>query len=157
MWERMGQTHRAGLCARGGWSPLPSRVSPQRTSLTRSVAVHAEAVPSCGADGLHGLRVALAAQPSLQRTPQCPLHCRPATPPHPAPLLESPTRLREAGQRGGSDNGVWSGQLCATGAGDSGPKWEEGAEMFKNEPSHPATWDAQSQAGKRWQETWGSA
>lgn len=50
-----------------GWGGVPSAAF-----LTGCIAVHAEAVPPRGADGLHGLRVALAAQSSLNKNAQEP-------------------------------------------------------------------------------------
>lgn len=70
-------------------SPLPMQPLPHAAPLTGRIAVDTEAVAAGGADGLHGLHVALAAQPRLQHNAgdtsvtqgqlptTCPLLCTP--------------------------------------------------------------------------------
>lgn len=97
-------------------APRVSRPTSSAVFLTWCIAVHAEAVPTCGADGLHGLCIALAAQPSLKQNAWEPCLLK-ANCPATCPLIATPracqgalsTSLQRAPCRlccGGSENRV---------------------------------------------------
>lgn len=108
-----------------GWGGVPSAAF-----LTGCIAVHAEAVPPRGADGLHGLRVALAAQSSLNKNarepclltanrpttcPQKPIRTPPAPhsighPAAPAAGGVSGTGSENRARGGSAAGGCWEGQ-----------------------------------------------
>lgn len=110
----MGQPHRGGSLGRrsSGWGGVPSAAF-----LTGCIAVHAEAVPPRGADGLHGLRVALAAQSSLNKNAREPCLL---TANRPTTCPQKPVRAPPAPHSIGHPAAPAAGGVSGTGVGEQG-------------------------------------
>lgn len=110
----MGQPHRGGSLGRrsSGWGGVPSAAF-----LTGCIAVHTEAVPPRGADGLHGLRVALAAQSSLNKNAREPCLL---TANRPTTCPQKPVRAPPAPHSIGHPAAPAAGGVSGTGVGEQG-------------------------------------